>query len=207
MNLLVPCPFTTLLTLTAQCPIEMFYSKHTHIHTYTNRIFRQSSFGELTLRGLKEKNKRLCVLWVKVEKIEEGCLYICVHVIGSRALIGCLQTELLVCHHAWRSQLSLSWNLWCSHYDGRNGWKVMPGGGVLTDAGRKASIHPSIYKLNIYILYTYIISYNNLLISLNYLYKSIGFFWIGSLWNDAWHYILCVNGRYYVVIRMMDSTL
>lgn len=128
-----------MLTLTTQCLI--FYSKHTHIGfscLVAVRIFRQKLYiGELTLRGLKEKNKRLCVLSVKVEKMEEGCLYIvCVCVIASKALIGCLHWA--ACHHAWRNQLSLSWNLWRSEDDGGDGWKGRPGRGVLTIAVREA---------------------------------------------------------------------
>lgn len=65
MNLLVPRPFTPLLTLNTQCPIEMLYSKEAHTHTYTHRIFMFSvckdfqtklCVGELTLNLTWEKH-------------------------------------------------------------------------------------------------------------------------------------------------------
>lgn len=139
MNLLVhhPCTLHADLDYTMSCILQQ---AHTHrIFMFSGRKDFQTKLyvGELTLRGLKEKNKRLCVLSVKVEKMEEGCLYICVCVIASKALIGCLHWA--ACHHAWRNQLSLSWwNLWCSKDDGGDGWKGRPGRGVLTRAIREA---------------------------------------------------------------------
>lgn len=168
MNLLVlhPCTLDADLDCTMSYILQQAHTHQIFMFSGCKDFQTKLCVGKLTPMGWKEKNKRLCVLWVKVEKMEEGCLYICVRVIGSKALIGCLHWA--ACHHAWSNQLSLSWNLWRLEDDGGDGWTGRTGRGALTEALREevsskkldkiifAYIIVNYYFIKLYIKYPYI---------------------------------------------------